>query len=103
MVRKGSSVRVRQRALADRLGGRGFRIRAGAPGRQPQAGLETIWKPAAWFCSLTGARAGSRVCRSPGCFLLFVRFALNRESSDTRQETVLEWQSYDGDDSDEGV
>jgi len=28
--------------------------------------METIWKPAAWFCSLTGAGIGPGVCRSPG-------------------------------------
>src|SRR5437588_10827311 len=82
--------------LADRLGGRGFSDSGWCAGRQPQAGLETIWKSAAWFCSLTGARAGSRVCRSPGCFLLFVRSALNRESSTPRRETVLDGPSSDG-------
>ena len=43
----------------------GFSDSGWCAGRQPQAGMETIWKPAAWFCSLTGAGIGPGVCRSP--------------------------------------
>jgi hypothetical protein len=54
------------------------------------ASMETIWKPAAWLWSLTGAGARIPGLPFPRGFLMFVRSALNRESSTPRRETVLD-------------
>jgi hypothetical protein len=88
MVRKGSGVRVPQRALSYCLSPGDWDVgRFG--GSRVQTGMETIWEPRrfaeARCCSLTGVSLGATEVVLLRMFLMFVRFLLHCKSSTPRR------------------
>src|SRR5947209_2451693 len=97
MVRKGSSVRVRQRALSDRLWWRGF-------GGWEGLAAGGVWPPCfgnrgvrrGVDLLVDGAGVQGRPVAVLKVVLVSVRFPLNRKSPTHRRETGPEGPSHDG-------